>query len=92
MKLVMFSVYDTKAEAFLQPFFSLSRGTAMREFSEAANQPDHQFFRHAADYHLFELGTFDQVKGEVELSAPKVELGNALMFRQPDLPEELPSK
>lgn len=84
MKLEMFSIYDSKATAFLQPFFSLSAGTAIREFSDAANSTDHEFNRHAEDYTLFHLGTFDQGEGEFTLSAVPISLGLAAALLNPE--------
>ena len=80
MILHMFTVYDSKAEAFLQPFFSQSRGTAIRSFSEAANDEKHQFHRHAGDFTLFELGEFDQLTADVKQLQAPVKLGTALEY------------
>lgn len=79
MTLKMFSVYDSKAEAFIQPFFSQSTGTAVRSFEDAANQESHEFQKHAADYTLFELGDFDQNTGITTCLEVRINLGNALM-------------
>jgi len=59
----MFSVYDSMANAYLQPFFSPARGLAIRSFSEAVNTSDHQFHKYAGDFTLFEIGEFDDEKG-----------------------------
>lgn len=80
MKLVVFSVYDSKAEAFLQPFFSQSRGTGLRSFSDAAQDENHGFSRHAADYTLFELGEFDQISGRMDQWDAPINLGTALQY------------
>lgn len=81
MKLGIFSVYDEKAEAYLQPFFALTKGSALRAFADAVNDPKHEFARHAADYTLFQIGFFDQETGFVESERP-VPLGNAVEFRE----------
>lgn len=59
MILKEFCVYDSKAEAALPKFLSPTCGLAMRMLEEAVNNIEHQFNKHAADYTLFELGTFD---------------------------------
>lgn len=78
--LKMFTVHDSKAEAFIQPFYELATGAAIRAFSSEANNQEHQFHRHAGDYTLFELGTFDQVTGQIELLPAMKNLGTAIQF------------
>lgn len=61
----MFSVLDSAVKAFLPPFFCRTKGEAIRSFSEAANNKEHQFYRHSADYTLYYLGDFDDASGIV---------------------------
>jgi len=67
----VYSVFDQKAEAFLQPFYSVSHGTAVREFTAAVQTTEHQFQKFSEDYVLFDLGEFDEATG---------------IFSQPDSP------
>lgn len=76
----IFSVYDSKAEAFIQPFFSQTIGTALRDFGRAANDAQHQFHQHAGDYTLFHLGSFDPNKADFTLLKAHANLGTALTF------------
>lgn len=57
--LKVFTVYDSKLEAYLPPFFMPARGQAVRSFSDSISAPDSVFGRHPEDYTLFELGEFD---------------------------------
>lgn len=82
MRLKIFSVFDSKADAFLQPFYALTTGIAVRMFEETCSDTEHQFHRHAADFTLMELGTFDQQKGTFEIQKVQLNLGNALTFIQ----------
>lgn len=59
MILKVFAVRDTKAQAFLQPFYSPSVGSAMRAFSDAVNDKSCPFNKHPEDYLLYEIGTYD---------------------------------
>lgn len=59
MRYGVFSVRDNVAEAFLPPLFMRSKGEAIRSFADAANSGDHQFHKHAGDYVLYHLGTWD---------------------------------
>lgn len=76
----IFSIFDSKAEAFITPFFSQSTGTAIREFSAAANDMEHQFFKYGGDYSLFELGSFDQGSAVFDILKAPINLGLAISF------------
>lgn len=68
----MFTIYDSKAAAFLQPFFAATTAVAVRSFSAAARQEGHDFHNYAEDYTLFELGEFDQENAKMMLcDSPK---------------------
>ncbi len=80
MKLQVFSIFDSKAEAFIQPWYSQTVGTAIRSFEQAVNQSDHDFYKFSGDYTLFHLGDFDQAKGLFDMKATPVNLGLAVTF------------
>lgn len=85
--LKVFTVYDSKAEAYLQPFFMHSKGQAVRMFQDLANDPQHQFFKYAADFTMFEIGTYDESSGLLSPVQPYQSLGCAIEFvRKPDAP------
>ncbi len=79
MKLLVFSVYDSKVEAFLQPFFAPTKGAALRSFTDACNSGDHEFNRHAGDYTLFLIGSYDEKSSLLEPCTLE-NLGVALTF------------
>lgn len=62
-KLIVASVRDAKAEAFMQPIFTVTRGTAERSFAQALGDKDAPFARTPEDYSMWELGTFDEATG-----------------------------
>lgn len=75
MTYVIISIRDEKAEAFGRPFFSTTIGTAIRSFTDEVNRSaeDNAWYRHAADYTMYELGTFDDFDGSFKLlSTPKM--------------------
>lgn len=82
----MFTVYDDKAGAHLAPFFMNSTGLACRAFTETANDPQSNICRHPGDYTLFEIGTWDDVSGEVTMIKPH-NLGSALTYKTQPLPD-----
>ena len=55
----VYSVYDNKAEAFLPPFVSKTNAEAIRNFQDACSDANHGFHRHAHDFFLYRIGTFD---------------------------------
>ncbi|WNK14324.1 MAG: nonstructural protein [Microvirus sp.] len=71
MRLLVFSVLDAAAGAFLPPFFERSAGAAIRAFQSAVNDEKHTFFKNASDYSLYEIGSFDDADGAI---APKASL------------------
>lgn len=80
MKLLIFSVYDSKAEQFLPPIFEVTRGTALRRFEASAQQADHEFHRHAGDYSLFELGAWYPQTGAIDMLEAPINLGLAIQY------------
>lgn len=76
----VFSIYDSKAEAFLQPFFSPTAATAVRGFERAAQDESTDFHRYAGDYSLFEIGEWDQSQGTWIAHEAKINLGLASQF------------
>lgn len=84
----IFTVFDVKAERYIQPFFSPTEGTAMREFRMAANDEDHSFCKYAEDYTLFLMGEWDDENGVIDMLVAMKPLGNALQFMQLELVEE----
>jgi len=79
----IFTVYDDKTQAYLKPFFASTKGEAMRIFGDACNDPASVFFKHPADYHLSEIGDYNDENAKI-IPAKPVNLGSALGF----LPQE----
>lgn len=77
----IFTVYDSKAEVYLPPFYFGAVGEAIRAFQDSARDEKHQFFRHAEDYTLFQIGEFDNLTCTFELLATPHSLGLALEFK-----------
>lgn len=80
MILKMFTVFDSKAAAYLPPFFTQTTGTALRSFESECNNPESSFYKYPGDYALFELGSFDQANSTVELLPAPLNLGLAQEF------------
>ena len=65
MKIKAYAVYDNKAEAFMQPFFSGNAGLAIRTFADNAKNPESIWNRHPNDFCLYEIGEYDENSGEL---------------------------
>lgn len=63
MKLRAFAIRDSKAEAFMRPFFAVTRGIALRSIVDVVSDPNHEMYKHAEDYTLYEVGEFDDQTG-----------------------------
>lgn len=85
MKLQIFAIYDSKAMAYLPPFFLPNNKMAERSFGEAANSETHQFGKHPADYTLFHIGEFDDATATIISAETKIGLGTALEHQRVDV-------
>lgn len=74
MRKLIMAVRDAKAEAFMPPMFVQAAGLGLRAFSDAINDPQHEFSRHPEDYSLYMLGEFDELQGVVHPASPGPEL------------------
>lgn len=73
----LFSVYDTKAQFFLQPFPETSTVAALRGFDVAVNEGKSTFSKFPDDFCLMELAEFDQHTGELVPHVSPQNLGSA---------------
>lgn len=92
-KLLAYSVYDSKVQAFNRPFFQRSRGEALRGWEEHCNQADSAASKFPHDFALFEIGEFDDTNGKLTTYSTPENLGLAIQFKQqPEAPMPLFSK
>lgn len=82
MRLLMYSIHDVKAGAYLPPFFMHSDGVALRLFSDSCNDREHAFGKHPEDYTLFCLGYFEDDEGSVTAMGAKQSMGNGVDFKK----------
>jgi len=90
MNLRIFVVFDSKARAYLPPFFMPEAGQAVRVFADCCNDDGHQFGKHPEDYTLFEIGTFDDHEGKLLQLKQSITHGVGLAFLAPDLSAQAP--
>lgn len=73
----IFTVYDSKAAAYLNPFYCPTTAVAQRSFTQAALDEQHDFNRFSKDYTLWELGYWNPEGGTISLLENKINLGTA---------------
>ena len=74
MKLQIISVFDSKANQYMTPFYQATIGQARRIFSDIINNPEHQFSKNPEDYSLFHLGEYDDTTGKFDMIATPTSL------------------
>lgn len=79
MKSQMFVIYDSKANAYMQPWFLTTKPMAIRAFTDCIADPKHNFGAHPEDYTLFDIGTFDSQSAKIHWKTP-VSLGNGIEY------------
>ncbi len=82
MQKKIYTIHDSKAEAFMNPFFLNSKGEAIRTFTEAVNDPQSTISKYPDDFTLFEIGIYDTDDGLIETYEAKKSLGNALEYKK----------
>lgn len=78
MKTKIFTVYDSKAQSYLPPFYMQSTGQAMRTFEDECNNKESLFNKHPSDFTLFEIGSFDDQTALIEIYEAKTSLATAI--------------
>lgn len=85
MKTMVYVVYDSKAEAYMNPLFFQSKGVAIRAFGEAVNDKASPVGKYPSDFVLFELGSYDALTAKFDLYSAPVSIGVGVEFVK-DLP------
>jgi len=83
----IFTIFDSKAGAYLTPFFLHADGMAIRVFTDCVNDKTHQFGKHPEDYILFNIGSWSDDKAKFKTSIP-IALATGIELVKPDRPDE----
>jgi len=78
-----YTIYDSKAGYYTRPFTARTKGEALRMFQQAANDVQTQVGQYPEDFILFEIGTWDDITGNIEHQA-HISLGKALDYVEKD--------
>ena len=68
MKMIVCSIKDRAADAFMRPFFVPRNEMAIRSFTDEVDRQavDNPMYAHPEDYDLYELGVFDEDTGDLQ--------------------------
>lgn len=80
MIIKLFSVYDSKAKAYMTPFCRPATGLAIRDFIDVVNDVKSTISRYPEDFSLFEIGFFDDNTGELDMVERPINLGLGSAF------------
>lgn len=71
--LKVFGVYDSKAQTYGQPYFSVNEGVALRMFQGVCKNPASNVHLYPEDYALHTIASYDETTGQfVNLKAPEL--------------------
>lgn len=76
----MFSIHDSKAEAYLPPIYFKTKGEALRAFETSCKDEETNFHKYPSDYTLVELGEFDESSASILCHDKPLILSNASEF------------
>jgi hypothetical protein len=79
----IFTVKDSKAEAYLQPFFVHNEAVALRIITNLVEDDGHQFGKNPEDYSLWFLGKYDESTGELINMVDKKHICNLSDLKRP---------
>lgn len=79
---LVFSIYDSKAKVYSQPFHSVNVATACRSMAALVNDRESQVARTPEDFTLFQVATFDDVVGVYVPLKEHHNLGIASNFKE----------
>lgn len=67
----IFSIRDRQLDAFMTPFFSPSRGSAVRSFIDEVRREGSPMAQHPEDYSLHLIGSFDDTSSQIGWIQPE---------------------
>lgn len=93
MQLNAYCIYDNKSLSYGAPFFAPSDGSAIRSFTDLANDSQTMVGRHPRDFSLFCVGGFDDANALLVATTPvrHVVDGLACIVEPAELPLQFPS-
>ncbi len=82
--MLIHAIYDSKAQAYQTPYYSMNQETAIRPIADAVNDGLHPLGRNPDHYTLFYLGEFDDNSGEIKPAERKSVCNCIQLVRPPE--------
>jgi len=79
----VYAIYDSKAAAYLQPWFCQNHNLAFRNIERACKNPQSPFAEFPGDFTLFCVGEFDDLTGRISSHEAYENLGDMIQFVPP---------
>lgn len=80
MKFNIYTIFDSKANAYIRPEYRRSDEEMFAAIYETAKNPESGFHKHPDDYTVYRLGTFDEENAVIEYTGPQA-IGTVLDIR-----------
>jgi len=91
--LKIFSILDKKSEIWSRPIFMQKTGMMLRSFKDLANDKSHPIGQHPEDYYMYQIGTWNEHRGEIKSLDPFQPYGSALDYKDKELmPQNMQQK
>ncbi|WNK12916.1 MAG: nonstructural protein [Microvirus sp.] len=93
MRVIVYSVFDSKTKAFTRPFMMANNETALRMFDDVVNDNEHPISKHPEDYTLYRIAEYDDLTAEYINTIPPefISIGSSLKKAvKTDLKIEIP--
>ncbi|WNK15069.1 MAG: nonstructural protein [Microvirus sp.] len=81
MKTQIFTVYDSTAKAFHNPYYSANVPSGQRAFRTAVSDQTTLFYKSSEDFTLWHIGEFDDEKGIINAFNAPINLGLATQYK-----------
>lgn len=78
----MYAVFDSKSQAYCNPFLAPREEIAIRDFTRAARDPSLEISQFPEDFSLQHLGSFDDTTGKFEILLNPVPVVTALNCKE----------
>lgn len=78
----IFSVHDSKAEAYLAPIYFRTKGEAIRAFETTCQDETSQFHKYPSDFTLVELGEFNETTSAITPLIAPLHLSHASEYKK----------
>lgn len=79
----VYTIYDSKTQSYSKPFYSITRGSAIRSFQSVTADPSTDINRYPQDFALFELGSYNDSTSQFVLHAAPEHIGLACDLAPP---------